>query len=256
MGCPAVGAVMSGLKAFCRELRRRKVLRACLWYLLGAWLTLQLAWVFLPMLGLDREQGMQLLALVAVIGLPLAFLLAWVFDVTPRGVERTPPFQERRVLSNLPPINDRRHSGGRHTGGRHTGGSWRGESGSRFTWVLSAETGPLAGLSFGIDRSVVMGRSLECDIAVVSPQVSRQHARLDLKDGQLHIEDLNSSNGTVVNGRRLRGRSRLQHADEVRFHDIVFRVVHHAPPEAERGVAEMISDPTVLPDSDGQARGQ
>ncbi|MAC33199.1 MAG: FHA domain-containing protein [Haliea sp.] len=233
---------MSGLKAFYRELRRRKVLRACLWYLLAAWLVLQLAWVFLPMLGMDRQQGLQLLALLAMAGFPLVVILAWLFDLTPRGVERTQPFQERRLLSNIPPINDRRRAGGRPAGA--TGES---EPASRFTWVLSAETGPLAGLSFGIDRSVVMGRSLESDIAVVSPQVSRQHARLDLQDGDLYIEDLNSSNGTVVNGRRLRSRTRLQHADEVRFHDIVFRVVYHPPPSAERGVAEMISDPTVVP---------
>ena len=228
---------MSGLKAFYRELRRRKVLRACLWYLLAAWLVLQLAWVLLPMLGMDREQGLQLLSLLAVAGFPLAFGLAWLYDLTPGGVERTPPFQERRVLSNIPPLNDRRQAGA----------AGQSEPVSRFTWVLSAETGPLAGFSFGIDRSVVMGRSLESDIAVVSPQVSRQHARLDLQDGGLFIEDLNSSNGTVINGRRLRSRTQLQHADEVRFHDIVFRVVHHPPPSAERGVAEMISDPTVLP---------
>lgn len=236
---------MPGLKAFYRELRRRKVLRACLCYLLAAWLVLQLAWVFLPMLGMEREQGLQFLALLALAGFPLAFALAWLFDLTPRGVERTPPFQERRVLSNIPPINDRRQADGRQA--EATGQS---APASRFTWVLAAETGPLAGLSFGIDRSVVMGRSLESDIAVVSPQVSRQHARLDLQGGELYIEDLNSSNGTVINGRRLRSRSRLQHADEVRFHDIVFRVVHHPPSAADRGVAEMISDPTVLPAGD------
>lgn len=235
---------MSGLKAFFRELRRRKVLRACLWYVVGAWLVLQLAWVFLPMLDMDRALGLQLLSVLAVAGLPVAFVLAWWFDLTPRGVERTPPFRERRVLSNIPPLNDRRGSG-----------SWRAPdaaSSSRFTWVLSAETGPLAGLTFGVDRSLVMGRSLECDIAVVSPQVSRQHARLDLQEGELYIEDLNSANGTVVNGRRLQNRCRLQHADEVRFHDIVFRVVHHTPSEQARDVAGIISEPTVLPDREKQ----
>lgn len=235
------GAGMSGLKAFFREVRRRKVLRACLWYLLGAWLILQLAWVFLPMLGMDRGQGLQLLSVLAVAGLPVAFVLAWWYDLTPRGVERTPPFRERRVLSNIPPLNDRRSTG-----------SLRTSEADAFPWVVSAETGPLAGLTFGVDRSLVMGRSLECDIAVVSPQVSRQHARLDLQEGELYIEDLNSANGTVVNGRRLQSRCRLQHADEVRFHDIVFRVVHHAPSGQARGVSEMISDPTALPGGGGR----
>lgn len=244
------------MRTFFRELRRRRVLPACLWYLLAAWLVLQLAWVLLPRFELPRDQAMPLLLLLALAGLPLVFILAWVFDVTPRGVERTLPFQERRVLSNLPPINDRRRSSSRNGGdsrsdGRGTGGSsWPGQSAHSHVWVLSAETGPLAGLAFGIDGSVLLGRSLECDIAVVSPHVSRRHARLDLQSDDLYIEDLGSSNGTVVNGRRLHGRSRLQHADEVRFHDIVFRVVQHAP-VVDRPIAEVISDPTMLPGKGG-----
>lgn len=103
------------------------------------------------------------------------------------------------------------------------------EEGLEFEWVVSAETGPLTGLAFGVDRSLVLGRSLQSDIAIASPHVSRQHARLDLEAGQLMIEDLGSFNGTVVNGRALKGRRPLQHDDEIRFHDIVFRVSHHRP---------------------------
>jgi len=103
------------------------------------------------------------------------------------------------------------------------------EASPEFEWVVSAETGPLAGLGFGVDHSLVLGRSLNSDIAIASPHVSRQHARLDLEAGQLMIEDLDSSNGTVVNGRALTGRRALQHDDEIRFHDIVFRVSHHRP---------------------------
>ena len=71
---------------------------------------------------------------------------------------------------------------------------------------------------------MVLGRALECDIAIVSHHVSRQHARLELEDGQLYVEDLGSSNGTVVNGKKVAGRRALQHDDELRFHDIIFRV--------------------------------
>jgi pSer/pThr/pTyr-binding forkhead associated (FHA) protein len=120
-------------------------------------------------------------------------------------------------LSNLPPINERRHSGVSdyfRKGGEH----------QQFNWILSAETGPLSGLSFGVDRPLVVGRALDCDIAMVSPHVSRQHARLDLENDQLYVEDLGSSNGTMVNGKPVTTRQELYHEDEVRFHDIIFRV--------------------------------
>ncbi|WP_240500170.1 FHA domain-containing protein [Halioglobus japonicus] len=71
---------------------------------------------------------------------------------------------------------------------------------------------------------MVLGRSLDCDLAIVTPHVSRQHARLDEAEDGLYIEDLGSSNGTVVNGKRASGRVRLRHDDELRFHDIIFRV--------------------------------
>ena len=38
------------------------------------------------------------------------------------------------------------------------------------------------------------------------------------------MEDLGSSNGTLVNDQRLVGRRLLQHDDELRFHDIIFRI--------------------------------
>jgi len=80
-------------------------------------------------------------------------------------------------------------------------------------------------LSFGISRTTVLGRALDCDIAMVSPHVSREHARLDLdEDQQLYVEDMGSSNGTVVNGKPVQSRQALHHEDELRFHDIIFRV--------------------------------
>ena len=101
----------------------------------------------------------------------------------------------------------------------------KGEQTEAYHWIVSAETGPLAGLSFGVVKPLMMGRSLDCDIAMVSPQVSRNHARLDLEDEELYIEDMGSANGTVVNGKPTEGRHALHNDDEIRFHDIVFRVV-------------------------------
>ena len=218
----------SALLTLYRELRRRKVFQTCFLYVFAAWGSLQIIDVLFPLLDLDGDEISRIIFVLTIAGFPVAFALAWFFQITPDGVVRSAPFVERRVLSNVPPLNDRRVSG-RPRYFRKT------DAVPEHEWTLSAETGPLAGLSFGVDRSLVLGRSLESDIAVVSPHVSRQHARLDLDDGQLMIEDLGSANGTVVNGRPMKGRCALQNEDEIRFHDIVFRV-SRSYANAHRGV--------------------
>ncbi len=48
-----------------------------------------------------------------------------------------------------------------------------------------------------------LGRSSKCDIVIVQPEVSRAHARLFWQDDGYWVEDLSSTNGTWLNGRRL-----------------------------------------------------
>jgi len=46
----------------------------------------------------------------------------------------------------------------------------------------------------------VLGRHPECDIVLNEGAISRQHAKLSLRSGEYFIEDLQSRNGTIVNG--------------------------------------------------------
>lgn len=52
-------------------------------------------------------------------------------------------------------------------------------------------------------RSVIVGRESDCDITVDHPQVSRHHAKITLQMGGILVEDLRSTNGTFVNGKRV-----------------------------------------------------
>lgn len=208
---------LSSNGSFFSELKRRKVIRTCLLYLILCWGALQVADILVPALGHDPDKISLLLLYLASAGFPITFALAWFFQFTSRGIEITSSFVDRRMLTNLPPLNERRHS-------RVSTYFHKGEEHRHFDWIVSAETGPLSGLSFGVEGPLVFGRSLDCDIAIVTPHVSRQHARLDLEDDQLFIEDLGSSNGTMINGKPAAGRQALSHEDELRFHDIVFRV--------------------------------
>ena len=67
-----------------------------------------------------------------------------------------------------------------------------------------------------------IGRLPECDLEIASPLVSREHARLYCGPVGVEIEDLHSTNGTFVNGRRLSGRVRLRQGDRVAIASFAF----------------------------------
>lgn len=69
------------------ELRRRKVTRVGAIYAIVAWVVLQLAEITFEPLGLP-DRALTWTILVAVLGFPVALVLAWCFDVSPRGIVR------------------------------------------------------------------------------------------------------------------------------------------------------------------------
>src|SRR5262245_19587830 len=70
------------------ELRRRKVVRVAIVYVVIAWLLIQVADATFEPIGLP-DWANKLVIVLASLGFPLACGLAWAFDVTPRGIERT-----------------------------------------------------------------------------------------------------------------------------------------------------------------------
>ena len=63
-------------------------------------------------------------------------------------------------------------------------------------------------------RRVVIGRSKECDIQVADANVSRRHAEVRQEGAAHWVVDLGSTNGTEVNGRRLK-RAKLRPGDTI-----------------------------------------
>lgn len=73
-------------------------------------------------------------------------------------------------------------------------------------YELSVRRGPEAGQSFPLtEDSVTVGRDPMADIVLSDPEVSRQHARLTRDEEGFEIQDLGSTNGTFVDGKRLSG---------------------------------------------------
>ena len=62
---------------------------------------------------------------------------------------------------------------------------------------------------------VVFGRSPACEFTIPNDSVSRVHARLHVRENDVVLEDLGSSNGTFVNERRVRGSVHLQPGDSI-----------------------------------------
>lgn len=58
--------------------------------------------------------------------------------------------------------------------------------------------------------NIRIGRGLDNDIVIQAPEMSRQHMRLSLSTGGYTLQDLNSLNGTLVNGERLHGSTLLK----------------------------------------------
>jgi hypothetical protein len=65
------------------------------------------------------------------------------------------------------------------------------------------------------EATIVIGRDESCDIVLPDRQVSREHARIELRDGAYVIADLGSTNGTFINGEPLRESAQLRDGDEV-----------------------------------------
>jgi TolB-like protein len=77
------------MNSFFRELKQRKVYRVALGYAVATWLVIQIAFTVLPSFHVP-EWLLQALVALAALGFPAALVLAWAFDVTPSGIEKTP----------------------------------------------------------------------------------------------------------------------------------------------------------------------
>ena len=99
------------------------------------------------------------------------------------------------------------------------------------TWKLQAITGEFTGQEISVERDMLVGRHQDADLLLQSADISRRHAALLLKDQQLWVQDLNSSNGTFINDLKIEQETELHDGDILQFASFMFSVL--APVDAE-----------------------
>jgi hypothetical protein len=92
--------------------------------------------------------------------------------------------------------------------------------------VLRFISGKYQGGEFPVtpDRAIVVGRSSDLDMVLVEDMVSRKHARITMQADQIWIEDLGSTNGTFVNGEKIK-RARLKEGDRVLIGTSILKLI-------------------------------
>jgi hypothetical protein len=102
-------------------------------------------------------------------------------------------------------------------------------------WAIRILTGEQAGqvipLSAGAQK---IGRGTSCEIKLASAAVSKEHAQVHVTEDKVIVSDLNSRNGTYVNGVRIQ-RQLLKQGDKVALHDVIFDLLSIASVQALPG---------------------
>lgn len=98
-------------------------------------------------------------------------------------------------------------------------------SGKR-AYALRFISGKYQGGEFPIfpDKPIIVGRSSDLDMVLVEDMVSRKHAKIVIAGSEITIEDLGSTNGTFVNGERVK-KARLKEGDRVLIGTSILKVI-------------------------------
>jgi FHA domain len=91
--------------------------------------------------------------------------------------------------------------------------------------VLVVEPSDQAGRRYPLGDEVTVGRAAGCQIIIDDTYVSQLHARLFVRESQLFVEDLGSTNGTYLNRAKVSSPMVMQRGDRLQVGNTVMEVV-------------------------------
>jgi hypothetical protein len=99
-----------------------------------------------------------------------------------------------------------------------------GEGAGGDAWLVAERGGGLdPEARFDLIGGLSIGRSAECDVRIDDRYASGLHARVFSREGRTYVEDMRSTNGTLLNDAELKGEAELIDGDVVRIGDTEFR---------------------------------
>src|SRR5512138_414474 len=100
-----------------------------------------------------------------------------------------------------------------------------GEAFERYTASLIVVAGVGAGEEHVVERPCwLLGRGPEVDVEFADPEMSQHHLRIEFSRGRFHAVDLDSTNGTLVNGIAVTS-AELAHGDRIQAGGHVFQIL-------------------------------
>jgi pSer/pThr/pTyr-binding forkhead associated (FHA) protein len=156
-----------------------------------------------------------------------------------------PPKQGTRPAASKEPADDANATVMRKVGKIEPAGKGTG-------WMLQATHQSLGNKRYPINSKVVVGRAQECELSFSYDRLSRRHAELKIVSGALHVKDLESSNGTFVNGKRVDS-VRLQPGDTLSFDKLSFTVVGPSESDGKLGFSDELNKTVIRPAIDPAA---
>jgi hypothetical protein len=198
------------------ELKRRSVFKVASVYAVTAWGASMGAAELLPAFGAP-DWSVRVFVLFAVLGLPIAVVLAWAYEITPGGIVRDAAGDGPSGPTARP------HSAPVTTVLAGSHGTVR---------VAWTDGGMPHERTFHADFRI--GREDTCELHLDDPMISRKHVLVSHEQGLWWIADLGSRNGTLLDGHRVM-RAPLPPRCEVKLYEAgpALRLEVHAPSHAQ-----------------------
>lgn len=177
-------------KKLVKELNRRGVIRTLVAYALFVWLAATGLVDLFPAVGFP-DWSIRVFLASALLATPLVAFLAWRYNLTLKGVLRDPadvngPLPDTVARANSP---TRKSVAGQDTAIGTVLATWRTTEGELCEREFFSE--------------FIVGRDFQADVRMQDDRVSRRHLRVYPVNNEWHVQDLDSLNGSYVDGKSI-----------------------------------------------------